>query len=204
MGVHKVGTLSQMPVELVVGAFGKNGRDMWNRANAIDTSPVVPYRESISVGTENTFEKDTIDIAFLHRELARMTERTAFELRDTGRLAGCITVKIKYADHQTFTKQSRISYSASDKALIIKARELFDQLYERRQLVRLVGIRLSDLVPGNYQITLFDDTEEMVQLDKAVDSVKKQFGEKFLIRGCGFDPKRQLPTPNKQFRPFKF
>lgn len=204
MGVETVGTLSQIPIEMMTNLLGKNGIELWRRANGIDESPVVPYRESVSVGTENTFEKDTIDIEFLHKELARMTERIAFELRATNRLTGCITVKLRYSDFQTHTKQAMISYTAADRELIKKARELFDKLYDRRLLVRLIGVRFSHLIPGSYQINLFDDTQELIKLYQAIDSVKNKYGEQYLIRGCGFEPgRKQERTVEKLFRAFK-
>jgi len=204
MGVETISILSQIPLELMSNTFGRNGIELWRRANAIDESPVVPYHEGKSVGTENTFETDTIDIKFLHRELARMTERIAFELRDSNKLTGCITVKIRYSDFQTMTKQAIIPYSASDLVLLTKARELFNKLYDRRLLVRLIGVRFSHLIPGNYQINLFDDTQEAIKLYQAIDSVKHRFGEQFLIRGSGFDSARRNESTPKELRSFKF
>lgn len=204
MGIKTVGTLSQIPQEMMINLLGKNGAELWRRANGIDDTPVIPYQESVSVGTENTFERDTTDVQFLHRELARMTESIAFELRETNRLAGCVTVKLRYSDFQTYTKQTTITYSAADYDLIKTARELFDKLYERRLLVRLIGVRFSHLVPGTYQIDLFKDTQEMVNLHKSIDSIKHDFGEAFLVRGCGFDPGRaKRKSVDKPFRPFQ-
>lgn len=190
MGVETIRILSQIPIEMMTNLLGKNGIELWRRANGIDETPIVPYHEQKSIGTENTFESDTIDINFLHKELARMTEKIAFELRDTNKLTGCITVKLRYSDFQTETIQATIPYTAADHVLLAKAKELFTKLYKRRQLVRLIGVRFSHLVPGNYQITLFDDTEETVSLYKAIDSIKHQYGEQFLIRAAGFNGKR--------------
>lgn len=133
-----------------------------------------------------------------------MTEKIAFELRDTNKLTGCITVKLRYTDFQTETIQATIPYTAADHVLLAKAKELFDKLYKRRQLVRLIGVRFSHLVPGNYQITLFNDTQETVRLYQAIDSVKRQYGEQFLIRAAGFDGKRDdKPKVEKWLRQFK-
>src|SRR5581483_2994376 len=126
-------------------------------------------------------------------------------LRATNRLTGCVTVKIRYSDFQTHTKQAKIAYTAADKELIQKARELFDKLYERRLLVRLIGVRFSHLIPGSYQINLFDDTQELIKLYQSIDSIKNQFGEQYLIRGCGFNSeKKESRTVEKLFRAFKF
>jgi DNA polymerase-4 len=190
MGVETIHILSQVPIEMMVNLLGKNGIELWRRANGIDETPIVPYHEQKSIGTENTFDTDTIDVNFLHKELLRMTEQVAFELRSNNKLAGCITVKIRYSDFQTLTKQITVPYTAADHVLIQIAKELFDKLYERRLLVRLIGVRVSHLVPGNYQIHMFDDTQEMISLYQSIDSIKKQFGENVLKRAGGTIDKR--------------
>lgn len=187
MGVETVKTLSDIPVKLMHNLLGKNGIELHKRANGIDESPVIPYREQQSISTEETFDSDTIDISFIKKELVRMTEKIAFELRSKNKLTGCIAVKIRYSDFQTEQKQSSIDYTASDQVLIPKIKELFDKLYARRQLIRLIGVRFTDLVAGTYQIHLFDDTEEIIKLYQAIDSVKKQYGEKYLISAGGYN-----------------
>ena len=187
MGVETVKTLSEIPLKLMINLLGKNGNELHKRANGIDESPVVPYREQKSISTEQTFETDTIDTAFMYTQLVRMTEKIAFELRSQNKLTGCISVKIRYSDFQTEQKQASINYTAADHDLLQKAKELFDKLYTKRQLIRLIGIRFTDLIAGTYQIHLFNNTQEQIKLYQAIDSVKKQYGEKFLIRarGCG-------------------
>ncbi len=186
MGVETVKTLSEIPVKLMFNLLGKNGIDLHRKANGIDETPVIPYREQKSISTEETFQTDTIDTTFIHQELVRMTEKIAFELRSQKRLTGCIYVKIRYSDFQTEQKQTTIPYTASDDILIKKVKELFKKLYIRRQLIRLIGVRFSDLIPGTHQINLFDDTQEAIRLYQAIDSVKKQFGEQYLIRAAGY------------------
>ena len=204
MGVETISILSQIPVEMMTNLLGKNGIELWRRSNGIDETPIIPYQEQKSIGTEETFESDTIDTRFLTRELARMTERTAFELRASNKLAGCVTVKIRYSDFQTVTRQAVIAYTAADHLLLEKVKELFNKLYDRRLLIRLVGVRFSHLVPGNYQINIFDDTQELIGLYQAIDSVKNRFGEHYLIRGSGFDGKQTYrPLVEKFFRAFK-
>ncbi|MDP4129146.1 MAG: DNA polymerase IV [Bacteroidota bacterium] len=184
MGVETISVLSQIPVDMMINLLGKNGMELWRRAQGIDDTPIVPYHEQKSIGTENTFDTDTIDIHFLHKALGRMTERIAFELRSNDKLTGCVTIKIRYSDFQTMTMQSTISYTANDHILIQKAIELFNKLYDRRLLVRLVGVRFTHLVSGSYQINIFEDSREIISLYQAIDSVKKQFGEHLLFRGA--------------------
>lgn len=195
MGVETVKTLSEIPVQLLINLMGKNGAELHRRASGIDESPVVPYREQKSMSTEQTFSNDTIDTRFIYKQLVRMTEKLAFELRSQNKLAGCITVKIRYSDFQTETKQASIAYTAADHMLIEKVKDLFDGLYNRRQLIRLIGVRFTDLIAGTYQIDLFDDTQELIQLYQAIDSVKRKYGENFLVRavGCSNTPKPNSP-----------
>lgn len=184
-GVETVRFLSEIPVEMLECLFGKNGVELWRRANGIDETPVVPYREQKSISTDHTFENDTTNIFFLHGALTRMTEAIAFQLRQQDKMTGCVSVKIKYSNFDTVTKQRHIDYSSSDHVLLKFSRELFDKLYERRLRIRGIGVGFSDLIPGNYQINLYEDTQEMIHLYGAVDSIKKRFGEKFLMRAIG-------------------
>lgn len=185
MGVETVRTLSEIPVEMLQNLLGKNGTELWRRANGIDESPVIPYHEQKSISSENTFSQDTIDMDFLHAEIVRMTEKIAFELRSQNKLTGCVTIKLRYSNFETFTKQKTIPYTNSDHVLIQTASEIFKKLYDRRMLIRLVGVRFTNLIPGNYQIDLFEDTQETISLYQAIDSVKKRFGEKFLMKASG-------------------
>lgn len=184
MGVETVKVLSEIPIEMMQQLLGKNGAELWRRAQGIDDSPVIPYHEQKSISTENTFQQDTIDMQFLHSELVRMTGHIGFQLRQQNKLTGCITVKIRYSNFETFTRQATIPYTNADHLLLQTARELFTQLYERRMLIRLLGVRFTHLVPGNYQISLFDDTQENIRLYQAIDLVKNKFGEGALIKAA--------------------
>ena len=185
MGVETIKLLSEIPIEMMHNLLGKDGSGIWRKANGIDESPVVPFHEQKSISTENTFETDTIDMRFLHSELVRMTEKIGFELRQENKLAGCVCVKVRYTNFDTEVKQRTITYTNADNVLLDTAKELFAKLYSRRMLIRLVGIKLTNLIPGNHQIRLFEDTEESIKLYQAIDSIKKQFGEKRLVKAGG-------------------
>ena len=180
MGVHKVHTLSGIPPRLLEREFGKSGRELWQKANAVDNRPVVPHSERKSISTERTFSSDTLDVSWIRRLLAGMTSRLAFELRQAPKLTSCITVKIRYADFNTHTRQRHIAYTASDRNLRRYALELFEQVYDRRQLIRLVGVRFSGLVHGSYQINLFDDSIEEISLLREMDGIRRRFGREKL------------------------
>ncbi len=187
MGVRTVATLRELPVEYLISAFGKNGMSLWNKAQGIDNSPVVSYSEQKSISTECTFEEDTIDVKRMKSVLIAMVEKVAFKLREQQKLTSCITVKIRYANFDTETRQIHIPYTSSDDILLRIVTELFNKLYNRRMLIRLVGVRLSGLVFGNHQISLFDDTEEVINLYEAIDKIKHRFGTDKLMRATTLD-----------------
>jgi DNA polymerase-4 len=165
--------------------LGKNGIDLWRKANGLDESPIIPYREQKSVSTEHTFDTDTINLGFLHAQLVRMTESIGFDLRKQDKLTGCVTVKLRYSNFDTVVRQKTIDYTNSDHLLLQTAKDVFSKLYDRRMLIRLLGIRFTRLVPGNYQIKLYEDTQENIRLYQSIDSIKKQFGEQAVFRAIG-------------------
>lgn len=177
LGIDKVGIVQEMPLEMMVSVLGENGKTIWKRALGIDNPPIIPFYERKSISTERTFGKDTIDMIKLRTTIFAMAENLAFQLRRGEKLTSCIAVKIRYSDFNTYTKQIKIPYTSADHVIIPKVMELFDRLYERRLLIRLVGVKFSDLVSGNYQINLFDDTEEMLRLYDAMDRIRNRFGE---------------------------
>ena len=182
LGLRKVRTVQEMPMDLMQRVLGKNGVVIWKRSNGVDNTPVIPFCERKSISNERTFDKDTIDVVKLRGILLAMTENLAFQLRRGEKLTACIAVKIRYSDFNTYTKQMRIPYTSADHILIPKILELFKTLYNRRLLVRLVGIRFSHLVSGNYQINLFDDTEEALNLYAAMDRMRERYGDKSVVR----------------------
>jgi DNA polymerase IV len=177
MGVEKIKTLQEMPVELLQNVLGVNGSVIWKKANGIDNTPVEPYSERKSLSTEETYDSDTTDLAKLKSTLVAMTEKLAFQMRSEGKLTSCITVKIRYSNFDTHTTQAKIAYTSCDHTLITKVKELFEKVYQRRMLIRLVGVRFSHLVGGAYQINLFDDSEHMIKLYQAMDRMRKKYGD---------------------------
>jgi DNA polymerase-4 len=129
-----------------------------------------------------------------------MVEKVAFSLRDQQKLTSCVTVKIRYANFDTETKQMQIPYSSSDHVLLRVVTELFDRLYQRRMLLRLVGVRLSGLVHGNHQISLFDDTAESINLYQAIDHVKNKYGVEKIIRANTIDVNKRVRMELNMFK----
>ncbi|GAB1447476.1 DNA polymerase IV [Bacteroidota bacterium] len=188
MGIVYIGTLSAMPQSLMQQVMGENGLHIWEKANGIDMRPVQPYSERKSIGAEETFETDTTDMKLLQSTLIRMVQETAFEMRSQNRLCGCVTVKLRYSDFQTQTKQIRIPYTSYDHKLLKTALDLFESLYNRRLLVRLIGVKLSHFVYGSQQIDLFEDSLSMVNLYQAMDSIRNWYGKEAVYRAGAILP----------------
>lgn len=196
MGVEHIATVQQMPLDLMHRILGKNGALIWRKAQGIDESPVVAYQERKSISIERTFERDTTHVVKLKSILLAMAENLAFQLRNGNKLTSCVTVKVRYSDLQVYTKQRRIPYTSTDNVLIKTTLELFDSLYERRLLIRLVGVRYSHLVGGSYQINLFEDTEELINLYQAMDKVRNRFGPDAIKRAAAVGSKYIGSTMN--------
>ncbi|HLX91480.1 MAG TPA: DNA polymerase IV [Puia sp.] len=183
MGVEKIRTVSLLPLAGLYRLFGDNGVEIWRRANGIDHSPVVPYREHKSISAERTFDQDTINVGLLQAALTHMAEDVAFHLRQQNKLAGCVAVKLRYTNFETASEKRIIPFTSSDSQLAKTAIELLARLFERRMLVRVLSIRFSQLVPGHRQIDMFSDPHSFVSISEAVDSVKRRFGPQYIRSG---------------------
>lgn len=181
MGVRLIETMIQVPAEMMYKMLGQNGISLWQKANGIDNSPVIPCRESKSVSRQKEFDNETIDIQKINELLTLIVTDLAFELRAQQKLASCITVTIRYANFETVTKQAKIAYTSLDFTLIQKAKELFDKAYDRRMLLRLIGVRLSNLAAGFEQTELYNTAAERYNLYQAMDKLKNRFGKSAVL-----------------------
>ena len=187
LGVRIIQTLQEMPPEMMQQVLGKNGVVIWKKARGEDDAPVVPYSERKSISTERTFDRDTTDVEKIRGILIAMAENLAFQLRRGAKVSACVTIKVRYADFNTYSLQERIPYTSADHLLVPKVLELFTRLYNRRMLVRLIGVRYSHLVSGGHQIHLFDDSEERIRLYEALDKLRLRYGDRAVVTAAGLD-----------------
>lgn len=178
MGIKKIQTLSMVSPDHMQALLGKNGLSLLQKSKGIDYSAVIPYSEAKSIGTQSTFKSDSIDIEMIGNLLTAMVMDIAFQLREQKKLCACITLTIRYSDFEDVTRQAAIPYTALDSVLIAKARDLFRQLFQKRKLIRLVGVRLSNLVTGFEQIDLYSQSQEQISLYQALDKIRHRFGSK--------------------------
>ena len=165
--------------------LGKWGLDLWNKVQGNSHSVISPYHEAKSISTENTFEENVTDVNRLMSEIVRMTEKIAFELRKEHKVTGCVTVKLRYPDFETTSRQTAISYTCADDEIIPVAKSLFHKLYKKGNPVRLLGVRLSELTNDAIQTKIFENSERKNILYKAIDDVKNRFGVHSVIRAAG-------------------
>ncbi|WP_423148218.1 DNA polymerase IV [Rubrolithibacter danxiaensis] len=196
MGIHKVGDLQKQTLSNLERVFGKMGKMMWEKANGIDRSLVIPYHERKSISSENTFHQDTADKKVIEQLLVSMTEQLTFRLRQEGKVATCLAVKIRYSNFDTFTQQITIPPTHSDTVLFPLIKDLFNKAYKEAKLIRLIGVRLSNLTDGPFQVGLFDNYERNEKLYKALDNLNLRFGSKTISRAISMD------INSRDFNPF--
>src|SRR4051812_47717708 len=185
LAIVTIQQLSDQSMELLENRFGKWGAELWNKANGIHTSEVIPYQESKSISTENTFDENISDEKELLIELVRMAERVAYELRQENKMAGCISIKLRYPNFETTSRQTTIPYTFYDDEIIPQAKQLFNKLWRKGEPVRLLGVRLSELTDEAMQTNLFADVERKSELYRAIDEVKNRFGTDSLTKATG-------------------
>ena len=176
-GIYTIEDLAKTPIEVLKKIAGKWGESLWHKAHGRGSAEITTDWEQKSISHENTFDIDSADLDFINRELVRLTEKTAYALREDEKMAGCVTIKIRYSDFETTTRQETVDYSALDDVLIAKAKDLFKKTWQNGRLVRLIGVRFSQLIPISTQISLFENNVEKLNLYKAVDEIKDRYGK---------------------------
>ena len=177
MGIFTINDIYKAGELVLEERLGKWGADLWQKSQGIHHSPVTPYHEAKSISSENTFDENKTAIDFLKSALVRLTEKICFELRQEGKVAGCVAVKIRYPDFETTSRQTTIAYTCADDEIIPVVKDLFQKLYKKGTPVRLLGVKLSELTNDAVQTNLFSDTERKADLYKAIDDVKNRFGK---------------------------
>ncbi len=184
-GFHLIGDIHKISSSDFEKLVGKWGAELYQQSLGIHTSIVSPYRESKSISNENTFEQDTANVDFLMKEMVHMVEKICFSLRSEEKLASCVAVKIKYANFETVSKQMSIPSTSADDEVLAVAKNLFHKLYNKGKLIRLLGVKISNLTNDTVQTNLFQNTEKKNVLYKTIDEVKNRFGSDLVHRASG-------------------
>jgi DNA polymerase IV len=195
-GIEKIADLQRTDIRFLQTVFGKFGRNIWEKANGLDDSEIVPHSERKSISTETTFDTNVTDKKRLENVLVSMTEELAFKLRKENKLASCLAIKIRYANFETHTLQEKINLTSAEHILIPGVKNLLARAWNQSRPIRLIGVKLSELCSGNYQINLFEDNEERLNLYNALDKINFKYGEKTVCRAAGME------IGTRSFNPF--
>ncbi len=198
-GIYTIEDIAKTPMEIMERIAGKWGEALWHKAHGRGSAEIATDWEQKSMSHENTFDTDYTDIDFLHKELVRLTEKTCYGLREDEKMTGCVTVKIRYKDFETISRQETVDYTALDDILIAKVKDLFNKTYQKGRPVRLLGVRFSHMIPITTQMSLFENKVEKLNLYKAVDDIKDRFGSKLLTKAVNSNSKKEnQPATNKR------
>jgi DNA polymerase-4 len=195
-GIEKIGDLQRVELRFLETVFGKAGRWIWEKARGIDYGEIVPHSDRKSISTEHTFNTNISDVRTLETIITSMTEELAGKLRRENKLASCLAIKIRYGNFETHTQQQKIPLTAAEHILIPGIKNLFKNAWNQHREIRLIGVRLSQLCTGSYQINLFEDNEQRIRLYQAMDKINFKFGDKTVCRAVGME----IGTRN--FNPF--
>lgn len=189
-GIYTIEDIAKTPIEHLEKIAGKWGEALWHKAHGRGSAEITTDWEQKSMSHENTFDSDYTNIDFLHKELVRLTEKTAYSLREDEKMTGCVTVKIRYSDFETTSRQETVDYTALDDVLIAKVKDLFNKTWQKGRPVRLLGVRFSHMIPITTQMSLFENKVEKLNLYKAVDDIKDRFGSKLLTKAVNSNSKK--------------
>ncbi|MFC2035317.1 DNA polymerase IV [Chloroflexota bacterium] len=179
LGIHTIGALSLTPSNVIKSRFGTAGETMRRFANGIDDSKVLPPGETKSISRETTFREDTRDRVFLKATLWEQSEKVGTDLRKKSKQARCVTLKVRYADFSTITRNYTLPENvATDQAIFETGVRLLEQALRMEiQAVRLIGIRVSHLVEPSRQATLFTpSSRKLEELNKTIDRIRDRYG----------------------------
>jgi DNA polymerase-4 len=179
LGIRTVGQLASMPQPAVKNRFGVFGESLYNHANGIDNSLVTPPAEAKSISRETTFEEDTRDFIFLSATLRNMAERVGADLRKQGKQAKCVSIKVRFTDFTTITRQCTLPQMTDlDQAIFQIGNDLLKHaMTAERQAIRLIGVGVSNLSEPGQQLFLMNSTEQRLEkLNRAVDRIRDKYG----------------------------
>jgi DNA polymerase-4 len=178
-GIKTVGELAGVSQERLEDVFGQWGTALYRKARGEDAYEFFVDAEPKSVSNNHTFPYDTDDRAMLDSMLSHLSQKAAKRLREAGLDARCITLTIRYAGFHTITRSKTLSEATHlDEVIRGTSKQLFEEHWDRRQRVRLLGVGLSSLAHGGSQLGLLDAErrEKLERLTRAADRLRDRFG----------------------------
>jgi len=179
LGINTIGELPIMPLSTLKSHFGASGELLYHYAKGIDDREIELPSAAKSISRETTFGKDTKDRSLLKATLRYLSERVGTELRQQGKQAKCVTLKLRYADFTTITRRHTLRQSDNtDQTIFDTGLQLLKkELWREKQPVRLIGIGVSNLVEPSKQLDMLDSSaQRREQLDKTIDRIRRKYG----------------------------
>jgi len=181
LGLHTVADIAHTPLDTLRRALGENaGPALHALAWGRDSRPVIPTRRERSIGADETFSFDVDDPAYIHRELLKLSDRTAARVRAAGMVGRTISIKVRFSDFTTITRSKTLRDPTDvSRDIYTTARALFDGLGLQRARLRLVGVRMEGLMDSDQAPIqgLLDEPEHgWRDADRAVDRASARFG----------------------------
>jgi DNA polymerase-4 len=174
----------KLPLDFITSSFGKAGMDLWEKAQGKGNTILTIEREQKSISKEVTLSNDSSDKKELIKVLFMLTGRVCQTLRDQYSLASTISVKIRYSDFETVLRSNTIKSTDDDQTVFETAKELFENAYQRRVALRLIGIKLSNFTSSGRQEQLFEEVQEKRdKLIEAVNVLREKYGYSALKLG---------------------
>ncbi len=196
-GVSTIAQLRLIPKPVLQATFGEAiGKQIWERARGLDGREVLLPSTPKSISRETTIEGGTIDTEFLGGLLEYLSERLAKALREHGKQARTIGVRLRYVDHYSANQTLRLARPSNDeRELLAAAKDLFAKLFARRVAVRLVGVNVTNLDADRRQTELFDaDANRRWFLNREVDRVRGRYGWNAVFYGKGLELREHYLT----------
>ena len=184
LGISTLGQLAALPLDTVQRRVGRaSGTSLWERAQGIDTAPVTVPGAPRSVSREETFARDVAQRDALHLRIAELASDVGARLRTGGWTARTVTLKLRYSDFTTITRQETLrSSTATDTTVRDAALALLDAAWSG-SAVRLLGVGVSGLADAP-QLDLFD-RPAVDRIDHTLDALRERFGRDAIRRGTG-------------------
>lgn len=186
LNIHTIGNIAAQTQQFMLHHFGKQGYDLWRRAQGIDNRPVEPERETKSISKETTFTQDVNDEAELKHVLRQLAEGVGRRLRQSHLAGTTVQIKLRWSDFTTITRQTTLAQPTQDNAQITEvALHLFEQHWPKKRPVRLIGVGISNFDDPKRQLELWetDTTKRNRKLQGTLDELRERFGDKTVQRG---------------------
>jgi DNA polymerase IV len=199
LGARTIGDLVRLGRARLQSRLGASSAHLWELAQGIDDRPVVPWHDPKSVGAEETFGRDTRDVARIRATLLAQADRVAAELRAAGLRGRTVTLKLRFADFRTLTRRGTEDAPTADGGEIFRRAWTAFSKVPRPQAVRLVGLSVSGLGPAGEprQLPLFGRPDRSERIGRVTDEVRTRFGPEALVRGSLLGPGRSRARPGR-------